>query len=507
MWYGITVLFIVTTILHKHCIHCSIETLPKAERTVKHLQGNLKLPVLQTNFFLTNFSTHNLLKLNDATSLLGIEFDGSYSSQMMENVFDKAIRGENISVLVLGGSATQGADLGYQSPLSTFHYGLKNWWDSVIAPVSGSYMNRRVVAIGGTGTTYMSLCWKEYIKNFESIDLILWEFFINDPDSENYADGVEKFIKSVLNYPTEPTLILLRFFKKNLLLKNNLVAKKVNGFSFCKTHAMKSGVLKKLSVSYKITMLNVLLPLCNLLKLSRISISENELFAGNHPSHLAHAQLAFILINHVKLKFKRYSLSSIQIKTSHIKTNKYKELKTICWTAVSPSTLFKTPHSIFQLPSVQNYGFHKMVSTPWNQAFAVRRDIRGGYMSSRISNNRLILSLKSPAMQQQPYTVYTAISHQVDGGTTYLQVQSNIVQNTIQLDCSRRKHASMDINRVIDRVSGDIQLQMESPFGSCLLNAIILEYDPEAISSPWNNSLQNGFGFNSSFNNYPILYT
>ena len=55
---------------------------------------------------------------------------------------------------------------------------------------------------------------QEYLTGDETIDIVLWEFNLNDPDSDNYGKGLEKFVRSVLAYPSHPALIFTKFFLK-----------------------------------------------------------------------------------------------------------------------------------------------------------------------------------------------------------------------------------------------------------------------------------------------------
>lgn len=438
------------------------------------LQSNLRLPIFQQEFFLQNFSSPELLKLDEVFAKQGVEYDGEYTKTTLNKLFMKAFTGENISVLVLGGSSTQGADLGYQNTKSTFHFGLKDWWNNVVAPVTGSYMNRRVIAIGGIGSTYMGLCWKEYIRDLQSIDLVLWEFFINDPDSKDYIRGVERLFTSIRNHPSQPSFLLVRFFTRNIM---KCLSNKVCGINTCNIHKMKSNVLKQLCISYKFSMMNLLSTICAYLKTSKV-LNINELFISHHPSHLAHAQMAFILIDYIKNKFQEYlTATHPSLTVENIVDNQQtsRDPNTVCWTGVLPSTKYIVPNSIFQLPVRQNYGFQKKENTKWIYSIAFREDVRGGY-STNIAGSRIILSL--PVSTTQPYTVYAAISHVVDGGKTQFSVQGIATQNLIEIDCSRKVHSAMSINHIIDNVTGDAEFQMDVLDGmGCVLNAIILEYE------------------------------
>lgn len=445
------------------------------------LQENLKIEILQQEFFSSNFSTPDLLKLNDNLASKAIEYDGEHTRNSLNKLFTKAFNGKNISVLVLGGSSTQGADLGFQNRISTFHFGLKSWWEGVVTPITGSYMNRRVIGIGGIGTTYMGLCWKEYIRDMETIDLVIWEFFINDPDSSNYLEGVKRLFNSVSNHPSDPSVILARFFKPNIMkcLSDNVVC----DVNICKIHSMKSSVLTQLTGSYRFTMINLLASTCAYLKAPSSSLKINEVFISHHPSHLAHAQMAYILINYVRnhfLKFLQNLENDIKNHSDISNKNiqeKQKETNTICWTGVLPSGKFIIQNNIFKLPVRQNYGFEKLKHTPWIPSAAVRDDVRGGY-DSNMANTRIILTIPSTASQQ--YTVYVAISHKVDGGKTEIRLQSTNQYEILEIDCSRRIHAGMDINHIADHVIGDAVLQMDVLDGiGCSLNAIILEYEDQ----------------------------
>ena len=78
-----------------------------------------------------DFGTFESLKLSKTEATFGLSLDGEYTRNRIKNMTAKAMSGKNVSVLVLGGSASQGADLGRNNIESVYHYAIEGWWNKV----------------------------------------------------------------------------------------------------------------------------------------------------------------------------------------------------------------------------------------------------------------------------------------------------------------------------------------------------------------------------------------
>lgn len=426
-----------------------------------------------------NFPSLSSLKTDKKQIRYGLENDGKTTYSALERIITKVVNGENVTVLVFGGSSTKGADLGNQNRFLTFHYAFYKWWRKVVTPITGSYMKREVLAVGGAGSTYFGHCWEEYLSKNESVDLVLWEFYINDPDSNFYGKGVEKFIRSVLMYKSKPGLIFVKFFKKTdfpMFINDQL---------YCPLLSDKFTILKNLSSYYSFTTIDLLMPTCSYLR-SRTDLSAHDMFISIHPSFLAHAQLGYILIYYIRHNFidmindklrKRYPLQSVTtgrdelLKTIKIPLYGAKDSQSFCWSAVLPDYRFKLPHHLFTLNMSQYTGM-KAINTPtWDLTHGDRYDIRGGYHFHPGRNVSIFFDIKTPKK-----FLYVAISQTLLGGTTVLTVNNKYNEfSQLTFDCSRNVFSAMRVYYLGSFSPGLTQLSIATLNGACHLSAVIVE--------------------------------
>ena len=71
-----------------------------------------------------------------------------------------------------------------------------------------------MAAVGGMDTNYFATCWKEYVSKDKDIDLVIWEFSLNDVDTEQNGKTVERFIRSIMKHPSNPAIIFAQFFRR-----------------------------------------------------------------------------------------------------------------------------------------------------------------------------------------------------------------------------------------------------------------------------------------------------
>ena len=79
---------------------------------VKHLKTSVTREIFDVWPLSANFSDFVRLTTNEESVGRGIEYDGDNTRAAIERMMEKAIKGDNITMLVMGGSSTKGADLG-----------------------------------------------------------------------------------------------------------------------------------------------------------------------------------------------------------------------------------------------------------------------------------------------------------------------------------------------------------------------------------------------------------
>lgn len=452
---------------------------------LERLRNALNSSVFDAWTFKSKFGSFETLKLDKVSIQAGIIQDGDRNSEALQRLLIKVMKGESITMYVFGGSSTKGADLGCNNRQSTFHYALLTWWNKVIGPATGSYMKRKVIAVGGVGSTFFGHCWEEYIVTAnETIDILLWEFYINDPDSEDYGKGVEKFIRSVLSYDTHPALIFIKFFALQTFPNEE-------GEIFtCAKHEYKSQILSTLSKYYKFSDICLLSAICQYIHSNGIAhtIAPSDMFINKHPSHLAHAQMGYLLISYLRqtlfpMLVKVYSKKHVkQDETDALSLTNFQlpnalynasDVRSICWNAVFPDDRFMLDHSLYQLTINYRNGFVAFRTPKWETNCAVRRDVRGGYLTEWPQK---YISITFQVQGSTPKNVYVAISHVQAGGWTSFTVKDNFAnEKTTLINCSRLKHQAMDVNFIGTYDGGTKELIIKTINGGCELSAIIVE--------------------------------
>jgi len=421
------------------------------------------------------FNNCETLKLNKESVKLGLEYSGGLTNKAIQRLTTKVLNGKNITMWVYGGSSTLGADLGPQNNNLTFHHFVQTWWNNAIAPITGSYMERNVIAVGGVGSKYFGICWKEYLSTNAEIDLFVWEFFMNNPYSKDYTKIIEKFVKTILLYYSQPGLIFTKFSRKS---RFNSVETSSN---------KKDHILLQLAKKYQFTSLNIYRSnfyYNNLVK----DFQVDDLYVGIyqlHPSKLAHAQMAYLLITYLKkqilndLKFRIDRKEELGLKDDwKIFKPPKAAFKTTdgnskCWTAILPTARFLMRHSLFSLHVIYMKGFRKYINHVWDSNKAVRSDVRGGYLASR--RNALIRIILPIDLKAKGH-VYASVSGVDNGGKTVIKVNSKQGYNrTLIFDCSKRVYSAQHVYYIGKFPPGENILTLITISGGCLLHGVLVE--------------------------------
>jgi len=450
----------------------------QAEVQIKELRDKLQESILTNSFFQANFSDFNLLKINADEKNVGVEYVGQETTNNLELLFQKAVAGKNVSLLVLGGSSSLGADLGSLSRVQTYHVALTSWWNRVVFPMTGSFLTKRLVAVGGIGTAYMSLCWKDYVKDFREIDMILWEFFINDPDITlhmGYDQSVKRFIQSIQEYSFScPALIFVKFCKLNIF-----PGKEITCLVTKPAFRLQTQIVQENLKFFGITAINFQSIICNILKNSPTNqLSKSEYFISHHPSHLAHAQIGYSLTNHIRNQFLKFLDSGKS--TRREMQSCYNDIiqKTIpeskCYTGILPNPDYQNVDLIYSLPKGWINGFKALKTSKWNPAFSPRFDVRGGYKASiEMASMSFLFNENQIPVQSN---LHLMLSHQIGGGIVKVAVKTStgiIIRS--EMDCSKELFPASSISPIAQGISGSVEVQVYVPIGKCLLNAIIVE--------------------------------
>ena len=87
----------------------------------------------------TKYKTLKELYLSEEVVDEGIENQGLFSKQAIEGQLEKAVKGENVILYVLGESVSAGSELGEENQKYVFHNALANWWNNTVGVITGIF--------------------------------------------------------------------------------------------------------------------------------------------------------------------------------------------------------------------------------------------------------------------------------------------------------------------------------------------------------------------------------
>ena len=222
----------------------------------------------------------------------------------MRRALNRALRGEDVGLAVVGGSISKGgpfSEKGLDYVLRSYFYAIEDYWNKIIRPVTGSSMIIRDVSIGGIATDYYSYCLQNHLPDDKFTNIVLWELSAND--MKRYDDGLrpkpqplEQFTRNVLAYKAKPALMFLNFFA--LFDWDPELKAQCRNFE----DEGEDDVARY----YKITSLSWRNMVCPMLKNGNSPLfTRNKLFSEDnfHPSILGHAQMSYIVIDYLRTEF------------------------------------------------------------------------------------------------------------------------------------------------------------------------------------------------------------
>ena len=240
------------------------------------------------------FQSLSALGLNSTMLRNGLVNPGSIDR--LKNVMVRALKGDDITLSVVGGSISAGGGL-YKDEGNIgglYYKGVVDWWNKVITPLTGSEMKVNNIAIGSIGTDYFSYCLRSHISN-ES-DIIIWELSGNDYNrylktSTKGAKPLERFTRMALQVPSNPAIIFVNFFKGVDYKKSK---------KSCPNFEDQGEDI--IAHYYKIPSLSWRAMVCESLIEQNPLFTLNSLFCKDqyHPSLLGHAQTSLLLILHLR---------------------------------------------------------------------------------------------------------------------------------------------------------------------------------------------------------------
>ncbi len=121
----------------------------------------------------------------------------------LKKAIEKARAGEDVNIVYIGGSITEGDHLDTCYANRSYNY-----FKDTFGKGSGDNVHYFNSGISGTPSTLGSLRFENDVLNYEP-DIVFIEFAVNDGDDDDMKSAYESMIRDALNYKSQPAIILL----------------------------------------------------------------------------------------------------------------------------------------------------------------------------------------------------------------------------------------------------------------------------------------------------------
>lgn len=198
----------------------------------------------------------------------------------LQHVFQKAAQGKPITVVVIGGSITQGA----HAQKVEYQWGsqMHNWWKTTFPKSTVSYHN---AGIGATGSLIGVHRLSDHVLKHKP-DLVAIEFSVNDGDSQLSSETYEGIVRQILSQPQQPAIVLLNMMSQS-------------GGNVQHRHAPVAKHYNIPMISYR----DALFPEIKAKNIAWSDISPDSI----HPNHIGHTYAAALVNLFLKLSFDEFT--------------------------------------------------------------------------------------------------------------------------------------------------------------------------------------------------------
>lgn len=297
----------------------------------------------------------------------------------LRSVLMKALKGQQINMVVIGGSNSAGGKLGVDqgSLEGLFFKVFVNWWNKTFGKTIKVFIKEYQVAIGGTGSYVFAYCYKTFIPKDQNMDIVLIEASINY-NTRSKAESLEQLTRQVLAEPSSPAVLYINLVSGVGLdpqTKTVINPSCVNLENFGQT---------ELARHYGITSFSLKELLCRK-EYDRwnAAITDFASSDGRHVGIKGHAQIAMLMIEYVRDVFSEV-LYDVKVNTEETiplpelfflkrETEALKE--PLCWTGITPDIFQDLPHPNLPIEIIESKGFSE---TSLKQS-GLRTDAQGGW--------------------------------------------------------------------------------------------------------------------------------
>ena len=287
----------------------------------------------------------------------------------LKKVLIKALEGQQINLLVIGGSNSAGGKLGVdEKSLDGLYFKVfSNWWNNTIGKVTRAFVKEYQVTIGGTGSYFFAFCYRTFLPKDEKIDIVLIEASINY-NLRGKTEAYEQLTRQVLEYPSAPAVLYINLVSGLGLdpeTKHVINPSCINLENFGQA---------ELARRYDITSFSLKEVLCRKENDQwRAVITDMAASDGRHIGIKAHAMVAMMIIEYIRGVLKD-AVEEIRNTFGDSKVNNVSDYSPIpeplflrretealkqplCWTGVTPDISQDLHRPNLQIQIVENDGF------------------------------------------------------------------------------------------------------------------------------------------------------
>ena len=320
------------------------------------------------------------------------------TSPRLTSVIQKTLQGESLRIAVIGGSNSAGG--GIENKDDIFYRMFVSLWNHVIKPKTGSLMQLSVLALGGTGSDFFSLCLQNYIHRgaIAFPDIIIVKLSVNDYGTRYGAAAkpLEQLTRILFNLPSKPAVFYVN------LVDNIEEEVETNRIFNPLCRNMEDLGQSAIAKHYGITSFSWRDVVCPKTKNGEhvIQIKPGMLSKdGAHFGKKSHVQLAYIMIHYFQTSVKETLQSDCSLGKSNSNSKdegntptpiflKSSELlhNVGCFTLISPQCKKRIISQTMKIKVTQNQGFQlfapdQKLSYKYVHAKSDRTDSFGGWIA------------------------------------------------------------------------------------------------------------------------------
>ena len=311
--------------------------------------------------------------------------------------FHKVLRGENIRLIVIGGSNSAGGGISDHRQL--YHQLFLYWWNNLILPFTGSKLTIKNLSLGGTGSDFFSLCLQNYLMETKEPDIVLIELSVNDYGYlyGDAAQPMEQLTRRVMSFSSEPLVVYVALV--DLIEKVKWWKSILNP----RCHNLEDIGQHEIARYYNITVLSWRDIVCQIdskKSKRRIDINPGMINADHiHIGVKSHAQIAMMLTRYFQKELKQVICLSWNsaMKTAEsidnippLFVNFFNQTlisKSLCWSLISTNWKMPDERQSLNVSIPIRKGFHEItpqsICAKMTRSDADRSDSFGGWQSRK----------------------------------------------------------------------------------------------------------------------------